>query len=92
VFFDCVGSTSTNVTSGEEFGEMGFHFDFGYATPSTPGTWPISGEPKGEEIGGALAGHVYETPGTYTASVRVQDATGLYKDVYITVVVVDPSV
>lgn len=88
VFFDATGTTSVGY---EPFREAGYHFDFGYVTPSTPGTWTYSGKPKGNQIGGPLASHVYETPGTYTASVRAQLPSGIYQDKFVTVVVQDPN-
>lgn len=88
VFFDATGTTSVGY---EAFREAGYHFDFGYATPTTPGTWTYSGKPKGNQIGGPVAAHVYETPGTYTASVRAQLPSGTYQDKFITVVVEDPD-
>jgi PKD repeat protein len=90
VFFDATG---TLVESGADvYREHGFHWNFGYAAPSTPGTWVHSGKPKGNEVGRKpLAAHVYETPGTYTASLRVQNAVGTYSDAEVTIVVVDPD-
>jgi hypothetical protein len=90
VYFDAV-STTHSTPSVQPFGELGYHFDFGYATPSTPGTWSVSGKPKGQEVGGPLAAHVYATPGTYIASVRAQDINGIYQDKSITIVVEDPD-
>lgn len=88
LFFDATATTATNY---DAFREAGYHFDFGYATPSTAGTWTYSGKPKGNQIGGPTAAHVYETPGTYTASVRAQLPNGVYQDRFITVVVEDPA-
>lgn len=88
VFFD---ATATTAATYEPFREAGYHFDFGYATPSTPGTWAYSSKPKGNQIGGPVAAHVYETPGTYTASVRAQLPNGQYQDRFVTVVVEDPD-
>ena len=90
VYFDA-SSTTHAASSVQPFGELGYHFDFGYATPSSPGAWAFSGKPKGQEIGGPLAAHVYTTPGTYVASVRAQDSSGNYQDKFITVVVQDPD-
>lgn len=88
VFCDATATTHPTV---EPFREMGYHFDFGYATPTTPGTWPYSGKPKGNQVGGPVAAHVYETPGTYTLSVRAQDPSGNKQDTSLTVVVQDPE-
>lgn len=89
VFFDATGTTSVGY---EAFREAGYNFDFGYVTPTTPGTWTYSGKPKGNQVGGPMASHVYETPGTYTASVRAQLPSGTYQDRFVTVVVQDPAV
>lgn len=88
VFFDASATSSPNY---QAFREAGYHFDFGYATPSTPGTWTYSGKPKGNQIGGPIAAHVYETPGTYTASLRAQLPSGTYQDRSVTIVVEDPE-
>jgi hypothetical protein len=90
VFFDSTATTHTD-NGINVFRELGYHFDFGYATPTTPGSWTVSGQPKGNEIGGPLAAHVYETAGTYTASVRAQDANGIHDDATVTIVVQDPD-
>jgi hypothetical protein len=71
----------------DTFRQMGYHFDFGYATPTTPGSWAYSGKPKGNQIGAPVAAHVYETPGTYTLSVRAQDSLGATSDQSVTIVV-----
>jgi hypothetical protein len=88
VFFDATATTSSDPTI-DTFNEVGYHFDFGYATPSTPGTWTHSGKPKGNQIGGPISAHVYETPGTYKATVRAQDIYGRYYDANVNIVAVD---
>lgn len=90
VFFD--GTATTSTIGFNTWREAGYHWDFGYTTPSTPGIWSVSGQNKGNEVGRRpLAAHVYETPGTYTASVRAQLPSGTYQDKFITVVVEDPE-
>lgn len=86
VHFDATGSTGAVDNA---FRELCYHFDFGYATPSTPGTWTHSSQAKGNEVGGPLSAHVFESPGTYTVGVRVQDADGAYDDAFLTVEVID---
>lgn len=90
VYFDATGTTCTD-GSINTYRQLGYHFDFGYLTPTTPGTWQYSGSPRGNQIGGPLAAHIYETPGTYTASVRAQDQDGNYSDRSVTIVVQDPN-
>lgn len=90
VFCDATGTTQND--GDDPWRELGYHWDFGYATPSTPGTWTYSGANKGNEVGGrGVAAHVYHTPGTYTLSLRVQGATGAKSDRSITVEVIDPD-
>ena len=91
VFFDAIGTTHSDNTI-NTYRELGYHFDFGYETASTPGTWTYNGEDKGNQIGGPLASHVYETTGTYIASVRAQDEYGRYSDTFVTIEVLDPDV
>lgn len=86
VFFD---ATTTTADGYEPFREAGYHFDFGYPTPSTPGTWTYSEKPKGNQVGGPVTAHVYETPGTYVASVRAQLPDGTRQDRFVTIVVQD---
>ncbi len=87
VHFDATGTAhpSANI-----WREIGYHWDFGYATPSTPGTWTHSSQNKGNEVGRRpIAAHVYVTAGTYTASVRAQDSGALTSDKSVTIVAVD---
>lgn len=91
VFFDATGTTHSD-GSIAPWKDCGYHFDFGYDDPSTPGTWVYTGKPKGNHIGFPLAAHVYETPNTYTASVRAQDPNGIKSDKRVTIVVQDPEV
>lgn len=46
-------------------------YDFDFGDPRS-GTWGPSGLPENMQRGAALAAHVYETPGTYTATVEGQ--------------------
>ena len=88
IFFDATDTRSANANT-NVFREFGYHFDFGYdsANAAIIGNWEYSGKPKANQIGGPLATHMYEIPGTYTASVRAQSPTGEYQDRYITIVV-----
>jgi hypothetical protein len=92
VFVDAVGTAAGGVD--DPFRELGYHWDFGYATPSTPGTWTHSSDPKGNQVGGPIAAHVYQTPGTYTLSLRAESsvaAGSIQAEASITVVVQNPD-
>lgn len=83
VFFDATGTTDT--TPGvDTFRQHGYRFDF---SNSGSGTWAYSGRAKNEQIGGPLAAHVFETPGTYTVRVTVVDASGARSEASATVTV-----
>lgn len=85
-------ATATNHTVKDSFRELGYHWDFGYATPATPGTWAVSGQNKGNEVGRRpIAAHVYESAGTFAASVRVQDSNNNRADATVTIIVQDPE-
>lgn len=93
VFFDATSTTDS--TSYDTFNALGYHHDFGYAAEADAGYWTY---PDGEDnlakcryVGGPMAGHVYETPGTYTYSVKAQNPDGEVDYKYVTVVVTDPD-
>ena len=92
VFFDAVGTRSANANT-NTFRDFGYHFDFGYdsANAAIIGNWTFSGKPKANQIGGPMAAHMYEIPGTYRASVRAQNPQGEYQDKYVTIVVQDAN-
>lgn len=70
------------------FRELGYHFTF---DDSGSGTWTHSGESKNAEIGGPIASHVFESPGTYTVKVRAQDSEDIFDDDSVVVTVTDPD-
>ncbi len=96
VFFDATGTTHPDSTI-DTFLEIGYHHDFGYATEADAGYWtyPIphteTSRARCRYVGGAVCGHIYRIPGTYTYSLRAQDSAGDTSDIYVTVVVQDPN-
>lgn len=90
IFCHAIGTESSNTTL-DVFREDGYRFDFGYGNVYSAGTWKYSGKPKGEQIGGPVAAHVYETPGTYILSLRTQDPTGNSFDLKTKIIVVDAN-
>jgi hypothetical protein len=87
VQFRAIGTTHKDQNL-DTFKALGYHFTFG--DPGS-GTWKHSGKSKNSQIGGPIAAHVFETPGTYTVSVRAQDATGNFSDASVTITVTDPN-
>ena len=73
-------------------GKMPFH-DYEYSWnfgDSTIGTWGTSGKSKNIDKG-PVAAHVYETPGTYIATLTVRDALGVVDTQTFTTTVHDPN-
>ena len=62
-------------------------WDFG---DTGSGSWQ-DGKPKNSDVG-PIAGHVYETPGTYAISCKVYDSTGLISTLTDSVTITDPDV
>ena len=95
VFFDATASTAAAVTS-KPFHELGYSWDFG--DPAGGATWAVgarSGRSKNTAIG-AVANHVFETPGTYTVTLvnTYVPLTGGVSTSYktVTITVQDPDV
>jgi hypothetical protein len=63
VLFDATG---TAAPGGNTFHDLVYTFTFG----DGPGTWPHSGKPRDRQVGGPIAAHVFEQPGTYTVKVE----------------------
>ena len=82
VFFDAVDSTPSGAlapftwTSGvvQPTDPLGALFDWNFGDPGS-GTWTVTGNSRNTATG-FTAAHVYETPGTYTATLTVTDASG----------------
>lgn len=72
-FFDASATTSTQTSL--PYHEVVYHWDF---DDGTAGTWAkgIAGDSKNNDYG-PLAGHVYETPGTYIPTCTMYDGTGV---------------
>ncbi|NMH87245.1 PKD domain-containing protein [Flavivirga algicola] len=87
VQFDAIGTTHENDDL-DTYRELGYHFTF---DDPTSGTWKHSGKSKNSQIGGPIAAHVFETPGTYTVRVRAQDSAGNFDDESVIIVVTDPD-
>jgi hypothetical protein len=64
-----------------------FEWDFGDAAS---GTWPTSGQSRNRAIG-AIAGHLYEKPGTYTVTLAVSDPLTQGSTATSRIVVADPD-
>jgi hypothetical protein len=82
-------ATSTSAPSGiNAFHGLTYEFDFG---DNRGLNWAHSGRSKNTEVGGPLAAHVYDNPGTYTVRVRSRTAAGGYSDTTLTITVQNPS-
>jgi hypothetical protein len=94
VHFDATGSTSTtagisDAAQGGTFRQIKHAFDFG--DPNS-GTHSISGLSRNTEpSGGGLAAHVFESPGTYTVTVKSTDGSGATASASVTITVKDSS-
>lgn len=69
VFFDASGTTSTNTSY--PFTELSYHWSFG-DDPNAKFKLTTN-RPKNESLD-PVAGHVFETPGTYTVTLTVRDS------------------
>lgn len=88
VFFDATATTGV-VT--QPFHEMLYAWNFG--DPGS-GTWEYgngAGSSSKNAATGAVAAHVYETPGIYTASLSVTDGTNAVTNNCILIAVQDPN-
>jgi hypothetical protein len=82
-FADTAASTPTS----QPFHDYEYVWDYG---DSSSGNWATSGRSKNTDKG-ASAAHVYETPGTYTATLTVRDATSVVSSAIFTITVQDPN-
>jgi PKD repeat protein len=91
VHFDAIGSGSNltvDTAFPRAFHSLLFHWDFG--DPGA-GAWAVSGKSKDSAIG-AIAGHLYRNPGTYTVRLMVTNPYGESDIAETQVVVTDPDV
>ncbi len=86
VSFDATGSTS--LLTSRPFHDLHYHWNYG--DPNS-GVWSTSRKSKNEDLG-AIGGHVYETPGVYTATLTVTDDTGASSQATVEITVEDPDV
>lgn len=89
VFFDAAATTGAVA---QPFHEMLYTWNFG--DPGS-GNWAYgsrAGSSSRNAATGAVAAHVYETPGTYTVSLSVTDGTNTVTNNCIQIAVQDPNV
>lgn len=72
VHFDASGTVAPAVTS-NPFRDLLYRWDFGDEDVTTWDVGARPGELKKNRFTGPIAGHVYETPGTYTVTLSVYD-------------------
>lgn len=75
VHFDAIGTGSDRTVDSAY--SRPFHsltFEWGFGDPNS-GVWAVSGRSRNQAFG-AIAGHVYEQPGTYTVTLRVTNPRG----------------
>lgn len=92
VHFDAIGDGRSETTDASQplpFHSLLFNWAF---DDVNPGSWATSGRSKRTAFG-AVAGHVYETPGTYGVELKVVNPAGATSRVYGAnrVVVADPN-
>ncbi len=85
VHFSAEAARSTD--SARPFHHDDFSWDFG---DPAAGTWGPSGKPR-NVARGAVAAHVYETPGTYTARLTIRRAEGGTSSQPFSITVLDPA-
>lgn len=91
VHFDAIGNGSNlsfDTSFPRAFHSLLFFWDFG--DPGS-GAWAVSGKSKDRAIG-AIAGHLYRNPGTYTVRLTVTNSYGESDVAETQVVVTDPDV
>ncbi|HUW84930.1 MAG TPA: PKD domain-containing protein, partial [Phycisphaerae bacterium] len=73
VFFDAVDPASGVIQPADgDYASLGYAWDFG---DPDAGTWSTNGNSRNTAMG-YVAAHVYEQPGTYTATLTVTDTQG----------------
>jgi hypothetical protein len=90
VHFDAIGdgtTASVDPAYARAFHTLLFEWDFG---DPAAGTWPTSGQSRNRALG-AIAGHLYERPGTYVARLAVTNPGGQTHVATRQVVVTDPN-
>jgi len=85
VFFDASGTTADGIA--RPFHDLHYAWDFG---DPAAGVWSTSGLSRNAETG-PLSAHVFDSPGTYTVTLTVRDATGAKATRSVQVTVQDPD-
>jgi hypothetical protein len=85
VFFDATGTTDPSTE--HPFHVLDYAWDFGDARGQR---WAVSGRDKNRAIG-ALAGHLYEKPGRFTATLVVTNPAGEKGRATLAIEVADPE-
>ncbi len=90
VFFD--GTADAGVSHSdpdvEEFRDLLCEWNFG---DTTAGTWSNTGASRNLATG-CIGAHVYESPGTYTATLRISDEAGTQRTVTQSINVLSPDI
>jgi hypothetical protein len=87
VYFDARGTALGELDDAERFRDLTYLWSF--SDPDS-GRWSNSGVPKNAAVG-ALAGHVFEQPGTYVVRLNVYDGKGATGAAETSVEVTDPN-
>jgi hypothetical protein len=85
VFFDAISTTSTEVTY--PFHDIDYTWDF---DDLTAGDWTYGSVTDKNTAKNAIAGHVFDTPGTYDVVVTAKDGVNTDTDT-VTITVADPE-
>ncbi len=87
VLFDATSTTATGIAL--PFHRLRYEFNFG---DDRGLTWAYSSLAKNTQIGGPLASHVFDNPGTYTVRLRARDpVSNDTSDATVTITVQDPA-
>jgi len=79
-----------NASSATDRGFHNYEYAWNFGDP-TSGNWGTNGRSK-NLAKGPVAAHVYENPGTYTATLAIRDATGVVDTDSFSITVTDPDV
>lgn len=90
VHFDASGTVAPGVTA-NPFRDLLYRWNFGDEDVTTWDVGARPGELKKNRFTGPIAGHVYETPGTYTATLSVYDGAN-WTTATTEITVADPAV